>query len=351
VAAVATAALLATSGVAAGAASSGTLRAAQVEDSIAMLDAIVKTDMEKTGVPGVAVAVVFGDEVVYAQGYGVRSTETDAPVKPETVFQIASLSKPVSSTIMAALVSNGAFDWDDPAGPYIASTPFSDPWVTDHVTFADLFSHRSGLPGAAGNNLEAFGYDRATILDRLRYVPLNPFRATYSYSNFAMTLGGEAGAAAAGTTWEDASANVLFDPVGMTSTSMRYDDFLARPNRAELHVEIDGDWVPEFERAPDAQAPAGGVSSNVVDLAQWMRVQLNEGMLGDERIVDEEALDATHTPHIMNRPLHPVTSPASFYGLGWSIIPPCLGLRHLPALRVWEATAALPTLRTPRTPR
>jgi CubicO group peptidase (beta-lactamase class C family) len=319
VAAVATAALLATSGVAAGAASSGTLRAAQVEDSIAMLDAIVKTDMEKTGVPGVAVAVVFGDEVVYAQGYGVRSTETDAPVKPETVFQIASLSKPVSSTIMAALVSNGAFDWDDPAGPYIASTPFSDPWVTDHVTFADLFSHRSGLPGAAGNNLEAFGYDRATILDRLRYVPLNPFRATYSYSNFAMTLGGEAGAAAAGTTWEDASANVLFDPVGMTSTSMRYDDFLARPNRAELHVEIDGDWVPEFERAPDAQAPAGGVSSNVVDLAQWMRVQLNEGMLGDERIVDEEALDATHTPHIMNRPLHPVTSPASFYGLGWSI--------------------------------
>jgi CubicO group peptidase (beta-lactamase class C family) len=297
----------------------GSVSAADVKDSFATLDQIVKKDMSKTGVPGVAVAVVHGDEVVYTKGYGVRSTETGEKVTPETVFQIASLSKPVSSTIMAGLVGEGAFAWDDPVTPQNVDYPYADPWVTDHVTYADLFAHRSGLPGAAGNDLEAIGYDRSTILDRLRYVPLDPFRSTYSYSNFAMTLGGETGAAAAGSTWEDASERVLFDPVGMTSTSMRHDDFLARSNRADLHVEVDGEWVPDYTREPDAQAPAGGVSSNVVDLAQWMRLQLRGGMLGDERIIDEEALDATHTPHVMNRPLNPVTNPASFYGLGWSI--------------------------------
>lgn len=303
----------------AGSARVGSLSKSQLEDSFLRLDAIVKKDMRKTGVPGVAVAVVHNDQVVYTKGYGVRSTETGEKVNPKTVFQVASLSKPVSSTIMAGLVGEGAFDWDDAVVPYNAYYPYRDPWVTDHVTYADLFAHRSGLPGAAGNDLEGVGYDRTTILERLRYVPLNPFRSTYSYSNFAMTLGAETGAAAADSTWEDVSQRVLFDPVGMTSTSMRYDDYLARPNRAELHVEVDGKWVPAFTRDPDPQAPAGGVSSNVVDLAQWMRVQLRGGMLGDKRIIDEAALDATHTPRVMNRPLNPVTNPASFYGLGWSI--------------------------------
>jgi CubicO group peptidase (beta-lactamase class C family) len=303
----------------AGAARAGSPSGSRVEDSFARLDAIVRKDMRKTGVPGVAVAVVHDDEVVYTKGYGQRSTETREKVNPRTVFQIASLSKPVSSTVMAGLVGEGAFEWDDPVVPYNADYPYRDPWVTDHLTYADLFAHRSGLPGAAGNDLEGIGYDRTAILERLRYVPLNPFRSTYSYSNFAMTLGGETGAAAAGSTWADVSERVLFDPVGMTSTSTRHEDYLAQPNRAELHVEVDGEWVPDYTREPDPQAPAGGVSSSVVDLAQWMRLQLRGGMLGDERIIDEDALDATHTPHVMNRPLDPVTNPASFYGLGWNI--------------------------------
>ena len=159
-----------------------------VDQSFGKLDEIVKRAMEKTGVPGVSVAVVFDDQVLYQNGYGVRSTGTKEPVQAETVFQIASVSKPVSATIMAGLVGGGkwnnyeegTFAWEDPIVKYAPNVVLSDPWVTDHVTFKDLFAHRSGLPGAsAGNDLESIEYDRDTILQRLRYVPIEGFRNKY----------------------------------------------------------------------------------------------------------------------------------------------------------------------------
>jgi CubicO group peptidase (beta-lactamase class C family) len=300
-----------------------------IAQSFGKLDEVVKQAMKRTGVPGISVAVVFYDQVLYQNGYGVRSTETKEPVQAETVFQLASLSKPVSSTIVAGLVGGGkwnnfkkgAFAWDDPIAKYAPNVVLSDPWVTEHVTFKDLFAHRSGLPGAsAGNDLESIEYDRDTILQRLRYVPIVGFRDRYDYSNFGMTLAGDVAAKAAGSNWEDISERVLFDPVGMASTSMRHQGYLKQANRAELHVRIDGQWKPAFKRKPDAQAPAGGCSSNVIDLARWMRLSLKGGMLGDQHIIDKEALDATHTPVIMMRPPMPtIADPAGFYGLGWNI--------------------------------
>src|SRR5262249_51307886 len=180
-----------------------------VDQSFGRLDEIVKGAMKQTGVPGISVAVVFDDQVLYQNGYGVRSTETTEPVRAETVFQIASLSKPVSATIMAELVGGGKwnhhergrFAWEDPIIKYAPNVILSDPWVTRHVTFKDLFAHRSGLPGSAGNDLETIEYDREAILQRLRYVPIDGFRDKYDYSNFGLTLAGEVAAEAAGSNW------------------------------------------------------------------------------------------------------------------------------------------------------
>jgi CubicO group peptidase (beta-lactamase class C family) len=324
-----------------------------IDQSFGKLDAIVKQTMERTGVPGIALAVVFDDQVVYQNGYGFRSTETKERVKAETVFQIASLSKPVSATIMAGLVGGGkcnnfekgAFAWDDPIAKYAPNLVLSDPWVTEHVTFKDLFSHRSGLLGGAGNDLESIEYDRDTILQRLRYVPIVGFRDRYDYSNFGMTLAGDVAAKAARSNWEDISEKVLFDPVGMASTSMRHQGYLNPANRAELHVRIDGQWKPAFKRKPDAQAPAGGCSSNVVDLARWVRLSLKGGMLGDQPIINKEALDATHTPAIMRgAPTPTIADPAFFYGLGWAIGMTPYGeveWDHSGAFSVGAATVAL----------
>ena len=79
------------------------------------------------------------------------------------------------ATAVARLVSEGVIAWDDPVQPYLPDFVLSDPWVTERVTFADLFSHRSGLPGLAGTRLETIGFSRDEILARLRFVALDPF--------------------------------------------------------------------------------------------------------------------------------------------------------------------------------
>jgi CubicO group peptidase (beta-lactamase class C family) len=90
----------------------------------------------------------------------------------------------------------------------------------------------------------------------------------------------------------------LYTPLGMTSTSSRQADFLKHDNRAALHVMIDCKWTALVKRNPDPQAPAGGVSSNVRDLAQWMRIELANGKFDGKQLINEEALALSHVPLI-----------------------------------------------------
>ena len=259
------------------AAEAATLEA--VRAALAELEAYADKLIEDDEVPGLAVAVVFGDEVVYVKGFGVRVEGGPKPVDADTVFQIASLSKSISSTVVAALVSKGAVSWNSRVADIDPAFRLHEPYATESVTVADLFAHHSGLPGNAGNELEFLGYDRDEILHGLRLVePLNSFRGGYSYSNFGLTAGAVAAAKVAGLNWEDAAEKMLFGPLDMRSTSARHADFLARENRAELHVRLDGKWQPISKRDPDAQAPAGGVSSSARDLAQWLRLELGNGV-------------------------------------------------------------------------
>ena len=109
------------------------------------------------------------------------------------------------------------------------------------MTIRDLFAHRSGLSGNAGNDLEALGFTRDEIMRRLRYLkPASGFRSTYAYSNFGITEGGQAAAKAAGLSWEDAAEARPYRRLGMASSSSRHGDFLARANRASLHVRFNG---------------------------------------------------------------------------------------------------------------
>src|SRR5262245_60945678 len=194
------------------------------------LPGLAESTLERTGVPGLAVAVVHGGETVFAKGYGVKRLGGDDPVDADTVFQIASVSKSVGATVIATQVSAGIVDWSTPVAELLPDFALADPWVTKHVTIGDLYSHRSGLPTGAGDDLEAIGYDREYVLSHLAYEPLDQFRQTYNYANFGMTAGAQAVATAAGKSWEDLSEDELYKPLGMTSTSSRYTDFLARAN-------------------------------------------------------------------------------------------------------------------------
>ncbi|MGY1706221.1 serine hydrolase [Geodermatophilus sp. SYSU D00697] len=292
----------------------------QVDTAVAALDGLVTDAMDRTGVPGVAVAVVHRDRVVHAEGFGVREVGRPETVDPDTVFQLASVSKPLASTVIAGVVGQGTIGWDDPVRASDPSFALSDPYVSEHATFADLLSHRSGLHTGAGDLLEDLGWDRGYILDHLDQQPLDRFRSSYNYSNFGYTAAGEAAAAAAGTPWEDLARQVLFDPLGMTSTSYRHEDYEAAANRAAIHVPTgDGTWAARYTRDADAEAPAGGASSSVRDLAQWIRLQLGNGVHAGTGVIDPAALDVTRVPHSVSGPPATPEARTGFYGLGWNV--------------------------------
>ncbi len=304
---------------AAAAAEKSHVTSAQVDNAVREVEKLAQKQIQENALPGLAIAVVFQDKVVYAKGFGVRDVNTKAPVDADTVFQLASVSKSIGSTVVAELVGEGKITWDSKLSMLDPTFAMFDPWVTREITIRDMYAHRSGLPEHAGDLLEEFGFSRVEILHRLRYQhPESSFRSHYAYTNFGLTEAAAAAAKAYALDWEDVSKQKLYTPLGMASTSSRYADFVARPNKALGHVRVDGKWAQKFKRDPDAQSPAGGVSSSVNDLTKWMRLQLANGKFAGKQIVDEKALAETHHPHMLTG-FSPFTGLPGFYGLGWNV--------------------------------
>src|SRR5438552_7036918 len=124
----------------------------------------------------------------------------------------------------------GVVKWDTPVVKHLSWFVLGDDWITQHVTIADMYAHRSGLPDHAGDDLEDLGYDRGQVLERLRFLPLHSFRGDYAYTNFGVTAAAESVAAAAGADWASLSEEAIYRPLEMTSTSSRFSDFERQPN-------------------------------------------------------------------------------------------------------------------------
>jgi CubicO group peptidase (beta-lactamase class C family) len=303
----------------AGPAHAGPVPRAQVDAAIKEIETMADDLIAAGAVPGFAIGVVHDDEVVWTKGFGVRRVGAPDPVDADTVFQLASMSKPISSTVIAALVGKGIVGWDDRIVEHDPGFALHDPYPTTEVTIRDMLDHRSGLPGSAGNDLETIGFDRDTIMHRLRLVPpWVSFRGGYSYSNAAFTEGGLAVAKAAGKDWESVAEEELFAPLGMVSTSFRYSDFRDRKDAAALHVRWQGAWTPLVTRDATAQAPAGGASSSVNDMTRWMRMELASGDFGGVSVIPADALAPTRMPQSA-RGKNPITGSESFYGIGWAL--------------------------------
>ncbi|MCB1500948.1 MAG: serine hydrolase [Bauldia sp.] len=291
---------------------------ASVRAALPRLDEIVADVLDRTAVPGIAVGVVYGDKVLYAKGFGVRRAGAPETVDADTIFQIASVSKPLASTVVAAVIGDGAINWDSHITDLDPNFRMYDPWVSSQVTLRDAFSHRTGMPAQAGDLLEDLGFDRDMILHQFRYLrPDSSFRSHYAYTNFMLTEAGVATARSAGTDWEDLIVRRLFEPLGMTRSSPREADFYAADNRAAIHFIEDGVATTRFERKPDAQSPAGGVSSTVNDMNKWLMLQLNEGAFEGRQVIDADALAATHLPQVVTGTGR--DGRGTFYGLGWIV--------------------------------
>jgi CubicO group peptidase (beta-lactamase class C family) len=287
-------------------------------------DTFLEGAREDWNVPGVAVAVVKDDEVVYLGGHGVRRVGEPGKVNENTIFQLASVSKTFTAASLGVLVDEGKLGWDDTVVSHLPGFMLQDPYATTNATVRDLLAHRTGLPAFTGDLLGDLGYNRQEVLARARYLtPEGTFRETANYSNVGFLTAGMVAEKVAGLAWEDMVRTKLFRPLGMTRSGFGRAS-LEAPNVSANHADTPGEAVRAVPPADsDVFTPAGGVTSTAHDLARWMRMLLAEGQFNDTRVLQVATVQAMFTPAMVSQPSFSETAPIGAdtgfdYTLGWA---------------------------------
>lgn len=271
---------------------------------------------QEAHVPGLAVAIVSGDERILAEGLGMADLASGREVTAETIFAIGSSTKAFTATLVGMLVDEGKMDWDDPVTKYLPDFVLQlDAEDEDaELSIRDLLCHRSGFT-RMGLLWASGKASREKVLQTARAAQAwAPFRSAFHYNNVMFLAAGEASARAAGTGWDELVTTRLLEPLGMesTTTSIRAAQKDARLAQGYLWNEETEEFKALPMRSLDNIAPAGAINSNVIEVAQWIRLQLGRGEFEGRRLVSEAALEETWSPQID-------VGGSVDYGLGWML--------------------------------
>lgn len=295
-------------------------------DVIADVDEYVAATMQQLQIPGVAYAIVQNGKIVHAAGFGVRSLDDPAPVTPETLMMIGSATKPMTTTYMATVIDRGKMRWDEPVVDVLPSFALADAEATKSLRIRDLVCACTGVPRRDLELIfESAGVTAQDIIASLKGFKLfTPVGEAFQYSNQMVAAGGYIAAIADGGTLETAYDDYVagmqrqvFDPLGMEETTFSLDDVESSGSYAMPHAQnLDGSItaIPlssELDVAPIA--PSGGIWSNVLDLSQFLIMQIDAGVSPDgNRIVSKANLTETWQPGVQ-------IAPDVYYGLGWIV--------------------------------
>jgi CubicO group peptidase (beta-lactamase class C family) len=286
------------------------------------IDRFVHQAMQTWNVPGLALVIVKGDEVL-SRGYGIREMDKPEMVDEHTLFAIGSNTKSFTATAMGLLVQEGRLAWDDPVTKYLPAFKMYDPHATALITVRDLLCHRAGLGTWAGDMLLSSKYSTEDIVRRIRYIPPEySFRAGYGYCNLLFITAGFIIEQVSGMSWDDFIRQRIFEPLGMTDsvTNVRY--FGDRTNIARPHEDIKGKLQLVTQVEETHVGAAGTICASAADIALWLQMQLGNGSLDGKQVVDPGIIAETRTPHTniplraMEKKLFP-SRHFSAYGLGW----------------------------------
>ena len=301
-------------------------------------DARVQAVLLQQGVSGATVAIVEDGKVTLARGYGVRGLKHPEPVGADTLFQIGSTTKAMTSAALAILVDEGKIRWDDPVIDHLPGFRMYDAWVTREMTVRDLLVHRSGLGRGQGDLLfvPTTNISRADTVHRLRFLkPPASFRSTFAYDNILYIVAGQLIEAVTGQSWEAFVDERLLDPAGMTGAVTSDAERFAVADRAFPHGRFGeirgiGEQVAMDEKAVALGAnvgPAGSVAAGANDLARWLGVQLSGGLVSgsENRLFSAERALEMWQPVVpipvtpLPGPLAELTPQFRNYALGWIV--------------------------------
>jgi CubicO group peptidase (beta-lactamase class C family) len=295
-----------------------------VADVIDELESYAADLLVRLEVPGAAIAIIENGEVVYTGAFGVKTLGEDDPITVDTQFLIGSTTKPMTTTMMAALVDAGLMTWDEPVTDLLPNFAVADPALTERFTVRNLVCACTGVPRRDfelifnGNEL---GPDDI-IASLAEYEFFTDFGEAFQYSNQLVATGGFAAAAAyegdvgLGVAYRDAMQDLIFDPIEMSETTFDFATVTERGDYATPHgAFLGGTYRPlplSLEEALLASIePAGAAWSTVGDMSRFMLTMLDGGVAPDgTRIVSEENIALLLEPQV-------AINADSQYGLGW----------------------------------
>jgi beta-lactamase class C len=258
-----------------------------------LLDARLKQLITKSAMVGLAVGVVENGRITFLRGYGETLAGSRDPVTPETVFRWASVSKGVAATMVAKLAEAGKIDLNAPVVNYVPDLKL--PAGNEYkASVGDLLSHRLGLYRNAYDNRLEEGQDPTLLRASLN--ELNPTCAPgtcWSYQNVAYDASSEMVSRITHLPYEQAVKRYLFNPIGMNSGSVSLAGLERSPSWAKPHSvgKRPLPIVDTYYKVPGA----GGINSNIKDMALWMEAQMGE--MPD--VVDGNVLDTIHAPYVV----------------------------------------------------
>mgnify|MGYP006194707719 CR=1 FL=1 len=307
--------------------------AAQLAD----LDAYVENVRDTFDVPGIAVAVVKGDQVLLEKGWGVADRQRGTAVDADTLFAIASNTKAFTAASLQMLAADGKLEMDDRVIEHLPWFRMSDPYITHEMRIRDLLAHRSGLSLGAGDLLywPTTTYSNREVAERLKDVPITGgFRAQYAYDNILFGVAQLVVEAASGKDYDDFLRERIFEPLAMQRTRYNSDHLGDLDNVATGYAKADfKDIVPAPRMTWSNVGGAGGIYSSVHDMSKWVRLHLAGGEIpasvgGDTgaRLFSEKAqreMWTMLTPIPVREPkleaLEPITPNYLGYGEGWNL--------------------------------
>lgn len=259
------------------------VRSAAAQDpDFAPLDAVAQQELKNAGIPGGTIAIVSGGRVIYTKGYGIANVETGALMTPDLLFRLGSTTKMFTAAAAAALADKGALDLRRPIGGYIKGLHPALARLTGH----QLLSHTSGILDEApmyGSHDESALTSNVLTWKEDRFFT-EPGKV-YSYSNPGYWLAGALIEAASGRLYADQMHDSLFNPLGMTRTTLRPTVAMTYP-LAQGHDVSDGKPIVIRPSANNAASwPAGSIFSSVLDLSRFVIAFVDGGRVDGKQAI------------------------------------------------------------------
>lgn len=287
------------------------------------IDTTVQRFFDLNATPGLGVVVVRDTQVIYMKGFGYADVEGRRPFNESTEFYIASTTKSFTGLAAAILAEGGVWSLDDRLSRFLPSLTLQSPLSADSITIRSLLTHTHGI-GNNGPVVVRLAYTgeyagNPELISLLREHPPARTGHAYSYGNIGYNVAAFAMEAVTHESWKETLQRLLFNPLGMTSTTA----YASRvpPDRIALPYDYNGTaFVPVRAGKKDANMQsAGGLFSTLSDMSRWLEVHINDGKLDGRQVLQAHAVIESHK-------LLATTDQRAFdarqigYGLGWEIM-------------------------------